>query len=142
MNGWQTYAKESFAPAGGVSLRWSPWEWITMVANFYVGADTPNQASRVRLHHDDCVLLRVYNRPMLRGLSKLALSVNNQGGFEQGGAAPISEARIPAPPRSPCVPGCIATTWRCRRAASSSPTRLATSSPIHRPASSRVPAPT
>jgi hypothetical protein len=86
MNGWQTYAKWSFAPAGGMAVRWSPREWIAMVANFYVGADTKDVWNRVRFHHDDSLNLRVYNRPTARGLSKLALSINNHGGFEDGGA--------------------------------------------------------
>jgi hypothetical protein len=86
MNGWQTYAKWSFAPAGGVQVRWSPREWIAVVANFYAGADTKNVASRVRFHHDDSLNLRMLNRPTSHGVSKLALSINNHGGFESGGA--------------------------------------------------------
>ena len=88
MNGWQTYAKESFAPSGGLAFRWSPREWISILANFYVGEDTPNEPTRIRFHHDDSVVLRVYNRPASRGLSKLALSINNHFGFEQGGGGP------------------------------------------------------
>jgi hypothetical protein len=97
MNGWQTYAKWSFEPSGGLSLRWSPWEWIAMVANFYVGADTPNEPDRVRFHHDDSVNVRVYNRPLSRRVSKVAFSINNHFGFQQGGIGPgITQAYMGA----------------------------------------------
>jgi hypothetical protein len=86
MNGWQSYAKFGFVPAGGASVRWSPREWIAVVANFYLGQDTPNVSDRIRFHHDDSLNLRVYNRPASHGLSKLALSINNHGGFQAGGA--------------------------------------------------------
>ncbi len=88
MNGWQSYGKWNFAPAGGLQVRWSPWEWIAMVANFYVGADTKGQPGRVRFHHDDSLNLRLHQRPSSHGLSKLALSINNHGGFENGGTSP------------------------------------------------------
>lgn len=85
MNGWQTYAKWGFAPAGGLAVRWSPREWISVVANFYLGADTKGVSDRIRFHHDDSINVRMYSRPMSRGLSKLAASINNHGGFEDGG---------------------------------------------------------
>ena len=88
MNGWQTYAKWSFAPAGGLSIRYSPYEWLTVIATFYTGADTKGEPGRVRFHHDDSVSLRMFNRPLSRGLSKLAMSINNHFGFEQGGNGP------------------------------------------------------
>jgi hypothetical protein len=50
-----------------------------------VGTDTKGVDDRVRFHHDDSVLLRYYNAPSSRGISKLAVSINNHVGFEGGG---------------------------------------------------------
>jgi hypothetical protein len=85
-NGWQTYAKWSFAPSGGLALRWSPREWLSLIANFYVGTDTLDTPHRVRFHNDDSIVMRLWNRPASRALSKLAFSLNGHGGFEGGGA--------------------------------------------------------
>jgi hypothetical protein len=56
------------------------------MANFYVGADTKDTQGRIRFHNDDSIVLRMFNRPLSRALSKLALSLNVHGGFEGGGA--------------------------------------------------------
>lgn len=85
MNGWQSYGKWNYAPSGGVALRWSPHEWLTLVGNFYVGTDTRGEADRVRFHHDDSVVLRYFQDPKARFVSKAALSLNNHVGFEAGG---------------------------------------------------------
>lgn len=88
MNGWQTYGKWNYAPSGGLALRWSPTEALTLIGNFYVGTDTKNDADRVRFHHDDSVLLRYYDAPRASFLSKAAFSLNSHFGFEDGGAGP------------------------------------------------------
>lgn len=85
MNGWQTYGRWTFAPAGGLQLRLSPREAFTFFANFYVGADTRGVQGRVRFHHDNSFVVRYFNRPGSRGFSKLAFSLNTHFGFEQGG---------------------------------------------------------
>lgn len=85
MNGWQSYGKWNAAPSTGLAFRWNPEEYIGVMANFYVGTDTKGVEDRVRFHHDDSLLLRYYNAPESRGISKLAVSINNHVGFEGGG---------------------------------------------------------
>jgi hypothetical protein len=97
MNGWQTYGKWNLAPAGGVALRWSPTEALTLLANFYVGSDTKGEGDRVRFHNDHSILLRYFNEPTSGFISKAAISLNNHIGFEAGGHDPTTGAALPGP---------------------------------------------
>ncbi len=88
MNGYQTFGKWNQAPAAGLALKWSPKEWLSPVANFYLGTDTKNEPDRLRFHHDDSIVLRYYDSPKSMGVSKAAFSLNNHAGFEHGGNGP------------------------------------------------------
>lgn len=85
INGWQTYGKFNQLPGVGYQIHYAPQEWIKMVFNGYVGTDTQNNASRVRFHSDNSLLLRYHNRPSSGGLSRGAFSVTADLGFEEGG---------------------------------------------------------
>ncbi len=88
MNGWQTYGKWNNTPAAGLSVHWRPTPSLGFAANFYTGSDTRGQPSRLRFHHDHSVVGKLYEAPQSKGLSKLAISVNNHAGFESGGGGP------------------------------------------------------
>ena len=85
INGWQTYGKFNQLPGVGYQVHYAPQEWIKMVFNGYVGTDTQGNAGRVRVHSDNSLLLRYFNRPSGRGLSRAAVSVTFDLGFEEGG---------------------------------------------------------
>lgn len=83
VNGWQAYGKFNQAPGVGVQVRWSPGEWLNVVANQYVGTDTLGVPGRFRVHTDDSVAVRMINRP--QGLfSRLAASLTVDAGCEFG----------------------------------------------------------
>jgi hypothetical protein len=84
INGWQTYGKFNELPGVGYQIRYAPREWMNLVFNGYVGTDTQDHPGRVRFHSDNSFLLRYYNHPMARGLSRGALSVTFDLGFESG----------------------------------------------------------
>jgi hypothetical protein len=84
INGWQSYGKFNEAPGAGYQVRYAPYEWMNLVFNGYVGTDTQDHPGRVRVHSDNSFLLRYYNRPGAIGLSRAALSVTFDVGFEQG----------------------------------------------------------
>lgn len=88
MNGWQTYGKWNNTPAAGLSIHWRPTPNLGFASNFYTGSDTRGQPSRLRFHHDHSVVGKLYEAPHAKGLSKLAVSVNNHAGFESGGEGP------------------------------------------------------
>jgi len=84
INGWQTYGKFNELPGIGYQFHYSPQEWVKMVFNGYVGTDTQDHPGRVRFHSDNSLLIRYYNRPGSRGLSRAAFSATFDLGFEQG----------------------------------------------------------
>ena len=92
MNGWQTYGKWNQAPSVGIALRWVPVEALALVGNFYTGTDTKKDGDRVRFHHDHSAVVRYYNAPSSRFVSKAAFSINNHVGFESGGSGPRGPA--------------------------------------------------
>lgn len=90
LNGWQTYNSFSKGPGLGSSTYYRPTENIQLVANFYYGHDTQNpdtlgnQSKRIRFHHDNSIVARYYKKPNAKGISQMAVSLNNHYGFQKG----------------------------------------------------------
>jgi hypothetical protein len=90
LNGWQTYNSYSKSPGIGSSTYWRPNENLQLVANFYLGRDTQNpdtlgnQSNRIRFHHDHSIVARYYKNPKSKGISQMAVSMNNHYGFQKG----------------------------------------------------------
>jgi hypothetical protein len=90
LNGWQSYSSYSRSPGAGSSTYYRPKESIQLAANFYVGRDTPapdtlgRQSNRLRFHHDHSAVIRYYNKPASRKISRAAFSINNHYGFQKG----------------------------------------------------------
>ena len=88
VNGWQSYAKYNSRPGLGGQILWRPAEWISLVFNNYgMGTDTLNNPNVSRIHTDDSLEIRYFNRPDNPGLSKMAFSVTGDLGCEYGGGA-------------------------------------------------------
>jgi hypothetical protein len=85
INGWQAYGMFNETPGAGVQIRWSPTEWLSIVGNQYGGRDTLGLPDRQRIHTDDSIMVRLWNRPHSRGLSKAAASLTFDAGCEFGG---------------------------------------------------------
>ena len=94
MNGWQTYASWNDLPSIGLSTNYRPNEWLGFVANFYYGADTRDEAGRMRFHSDHSALVRYFDAPKSQRISKAAFSVNNHIGFEWGGPSTTADGRF------------------------------------------------
>ncbi len=84
INGWQTYGKFNELPGVGFQIDYRPREWMKLVLSAYVGTDTQDAPGRVRFHTDDSLLIRYYNKPSSKGLSRIASSLTVDIGFEQG----------------------------------------------------------
>ncbi len=107
VNGWQTYGKFNELPGLGYQIDYRPRSWCKIVLSAYVGVDTQDAAGRVRFHTDDSLLLRFYDRPSARGISRVASSLTADLGFEQGdGVAAFHGHHSPDPasctPAQPC----------------------------------------
>jgi hypothetical protein len=86
INGWQSYAKYNGHPGLGGQLLWEPKEWFKLVANQYgYGQDNLGLPNTQRIHTDDSILVRYYNKPESTGLSKMAFSFTGDLGCQYGG---------------------------------------------------------
>jgi hypothetical protein len=86
INGWQSYAKYNGHPGLGGQLLWMPKEWFKLVANQYgYGQDNLGLPHTERIHTDDSIEMRYYNKPESTGLSKMAFSLTGDAGCQYGG---------------------------------------------------------
>jgi hypothetical protein len=86
INGWQSYGKFNSMPGLGGSVTWmSDNSNIKVVTNNYYGTDAAGIPDRIRFHSDNSFLLRYYNRPRGRGITRMAFSITGDIGFEKGG---------------------------------------------------------
>jgi hypothetical protein len=84
INGWQSYAKYNSSPGLGGNITWIPNDNFKILTNDYFGHDTGGAPNRKRFHSDNSILLRYYNRPKERGITKMAFSLTVDVGFEKG----------------------------------------------------------
>lgn len=85
INGWQSYGMYNQQPGIGGNITWCPNENIKMLTNNYYGADAALIPNRKRFHSDNSLLVRYFNRPKSRAISKMAFSFTGDFGSEKGG---------------------------------------------------------
>ncbi|MGD0499399.1 MAG: outer membrane beta-barrel protein [Bryobacteraceae bacterium] len=86
INGWQSYNKFNGHRGLGGQILWRPKEWLSMVFNNYGnGTDDLGIPGRSRLHTDDSIEVRYYNKPDKdKGIDKMAFSFTGDLGCEYG----------------------------------------------------------
>jgi hypothetical protein len=85
INGWQSYASANHRPGLGGQIKWTPASWINIISNNYgLGQDYLFVPGRKRIHTDNSVEIKYYDRPD-RPLDKMAFSVTGDLGCEYGG---------------------------------------------------------
>jgi hypothetical protein len=85
INGWQSYGKFNTMPGVGGNITYCPNENVKILTNDYYGTDAAGIPSRKRFHSDNSLLVRYYNRPNAKGITKMAISLTGDFGFENGG---------------------------------------------------------
>ena len=91
INGWQSYAKFNGHHGFGGQILYQPKEWLKLVFNNYGnGTDTLGNPNRVRLHTDDSIEVRYFNKPESTGVSKMAFSFTADAGCEYGQGSGVS----------------------------------------------------
>ncbi len=86
INGWQSYARTNGHPGLGGQILWRPKPWVSMVFNNYgMGTDTLGVPGRSRIHTDNSIEIKYYDRPGEMGLDKMAFSLTGDLGCEYGG---------------------------------------------------------
>src|SRR5579862_3508614 len=63
VNGWQSYGKFNKAPGLGVQILYRPTSWLSILGNQYEGADTLGVPGRHRIHTDDSVQIKYFDKP-------------------------------------------------------------------------------
>jgi hypothetical protein len=91
INGWQSYGRFGSKPGLGGQVLYRPKPWLSLVFNNYgMGEDTlgspsgANGLGRTRLHTDDSVEVKYYDKPD-KTLDKMAFSLTGDLGCEYGG---------------------------------------------------------
>ena len=85
INGWQAYASANHRPGLGGQIKWTPKPWINVISNNYgLGRDDLFIPDRRRIHTDDSVEVKYFDRPS-QPLDRLAFSLTADAGCEYGG---------------------------------------------------------
>jgi len=85
INGWQSYGKFNNNPGIGGNITWTPNSNLKILTNNYIGTDAAGLPNRKRFHSDNSILLRYYNNPNSKRITKMAFSLTGDVGFEKGG---------------------------------------------------------
>ncbi|MGA8143520.1 MAG: outer membrane beta-barrel protein [Candidatus Acidiferrales bacterium] len=85
INGWQAYASANHRPGLGGQIKWTPAPWINIISNNYaLGRDDLFIPNRRRIHTDDSIEIKYFDRPDST-LDKMAFSLTADAGCEYGG---------------------------------------------------------
>jgi hypothetical protein len=86
INGWQSYASANHRPGLGGQVKWTPKPWINVISNNYgLGRDDLFIPTRRRIHTDNSIEVKYYDRPDNLTLDKMAFSLTGDAGCEYGG---------------------------------------------------------
>ncbi|MBV8253380.1 MAG: porin [Chitinophaga sp.] len=85
INGWQSYGMFNKRPGVGANITWNPSSRFKLLTNDYYGSDAGGIPTRNRFHSDNSMLVRYFNKPTSRGISRMAFSLTGDIGFEKGG---------------------------------------------------------
>ena len=84
INGWQSYGRFNNKPGLGGQIKWTPRPWLDIISNNYgLGRDDLGYQHRARLHTDNSVEVKYYDRPN-KYLDRAAFSLTGDLGCEFG----------------------------------------------------------
>ena len=84
INGWQSYASANHTPGVGGQIKWTPKPWLNIISNNYgVGQDDLFIQGRRRIHTDNSIEIKYYDKPE-NTLDKMAFSLTGDLGCEYG----------------------------------------------------------
>jgi hypothetical protein len=85
INGWQAYGSANHTPGIGGQIKWTPTPWMNVISNNYgVGQDDLFVPNRKRIHTDDSIEIKYFDKPY-QPLDKMAFSLTGDMGCEYGG---------------------------------------------------------
>ncbi len=85
INGWQSYGSSNSRKGLGGQIKWTPKPWMNIISNNYgLGHDDLYIPNRGRIHTDDSIEIKYYDKPG-QTLDKMAFSFTGDLGCEFGG---------------------------------------------------------
>jgi hypothetical protein len=96
VNGWQSYGKFNHAPGVGGQVLYRPNGSVSVSVNNYWGTDTLGNPDRKRVHTDDSIQWKYYDRPDAL-FDKAAMTFTFDAGCEFGGGVSCSGGTDAAP---------------------------------------------
>jgi Putative beta-barrel porin-2, OmpL-like. bbp2 len=85
INGWQSYGSANSRKGIGGQIKWTPRPWVNIVSNNYgLGHDDLYIPNRGRIHTDNSIEIKYYDRPE-KTLDKMAFTFTGDLGCEFGG---------------------------------------------------------
>jgi Putative beta-barrel porin-2, OmpL-like. bbp2 len=85
INGWQSYGSSNSRKGLGGQIKWTPYPWMNIISNNYgLGHDDLYIPNRGRVHTDNSIEIKYYDRPE-KTLDKMAFSFTGDMGCEFGG---------------------------------------------------------
>jgi hypothetical protein len=96
INGWQSYGKFNHAPGLGGQVAYRPNGSVAITANNYWGTDTLGNPDRKRVHTDDSIQVKYYDKKD-NAISKAAFTFTFDAGCEYGGGVSCSGGTAATP---------------------------------------------
>ena len=93
VNGWQSYGAFNTQPGLGLQVMWRPTGSLSLLGNQYYGADTLSTPDRHRIHTDDSVMIKYYDKAG-KSLSQAAASFTFDAGCETGGGTDCGKSHF------------------------------------------------
>ena len=85
INGWQSYGSSNSRKGLGGQIKWTPYSWMNVISNNYgLGHDDFGVPNRGRLHTDNSIEIKYYDKPKSTGIDKMAFSFTADAGCEFG----------------------------------------------------------
>ena len=85
VNGWQSYGSPGTRKGIGGQLKWTPYPWMNIISNNYgLGNDDLGVPGRERVHTDNSLEIKYYDKPTSNGIDKMAFSFTGDVGCEFG----------------------------------------------------------
>jgi hypothetical protein len=82
INGWQSYGSSNSRKGLGGQIKWTPYPWMNIISNNYgLGHDDLYIPNRGRIHTDDSIEIKYYDKPG-QTLDKMAFSFTGDMGCE------------------------------------------------------------
>src|SRR6202035_5736354 len=84
INGWQSYGSANSRKGLGGQIKWTPKPWMNIISNNYgLGHDDLYIPNRGRIHTDDSIEIKYYDKPE-KTLDKMAFTFTGDMGCEFG----------------------------------------------------------